>query len=181
MPLFTIWIRTSTLKMILARHARFSPRWTSASWTLPSRCIGVEDSGERAGCAVSFARLFVSCQKLQLSPFEHCPLFATANNLLFLCEHNAVPSDSWPKCLIPISGLKVPRSQILLNTSLDHCLQSARTKFRLLLMNLQVVQFSHGLKFFQTLVFSICTDFPVAGSLRRTITLAPLPCKSGSM
>ena len=33
----------------------------------------VEDLGEGFGC-VEFARLFISCRKLQLSPFEHCPL-----------------------------------------------------------------------------------------------------------
>ena len=33
----------------------------------------MKELGERFGC-VNFARLFISWRKLQLSPFEHCPL-----------------------------------------------------------------------------------------------------------
>ena len=38
---------------------------------------------------------------------------------------------------------------MMLNTSFDHCLQSMIIRFRLLLMNLQVVQFQHGLQLFR--------------------------------
>ena len=43
--------------------------------------------------------------------------------------------------ILPFLASKIPRPQIVLNTSLDHCLQLLIIRFRLLLMNLQVVQF----------------------------------------
>ena len=80
--------------------------------------------GEGAGWIVGLARLFVSCWKLQLSPFERCAVAFNANNLPVLWEHDVVPSDSWTACLIQFSRfwLKFPRLQILLNTSLNYCL-----------------------------------------------------------
>ena len=77
MPLFTAWIGASYFEVILARQSRHSSTWASASRTCGTRCIShtlcrVEDLGEGFGC-VDFARLFISCRKLQLSPSEHCP------------------------------------------------------------------------------------------------------------
>ena len=53
----------------------------------PSFCR-VEELGEGFGC-VDFARL---CQKLQLSPFEHCPL-------VFHCQQS--PRVLCPRCFVP--------------------------------------------------------------------------------
>ena len=51
----------------------------------------VEDLGQGFGC-VDFARLFISCRKLQLSPFEHCPLaFHCQQSPRLLCSRCFVP------------------------------------------------------------------------------------------
>ena len=82
MPLFTGGIRASSLKMFLARHARYFPRRTSASRIFRlAECFpscAVVSSGVGAGCAVDFARL----------------LSSTAKIILVLCERDAVRSDS---------------------------------------------------------------------------------------
>ena len=49
--------------------------------------------------------------------------------------------------IISISGLKNLHSQILLDTSSYHCLQSVIIKSSFLLMNLHIVQFQYGLEF----------------------------------
>ena len=49
--------------------------------------------------------------------------------------------------IISVSGFKILNSQILLDTSFHHCFQSVIIRSRLLLMNLQVVQFQYGLEF----------------------------------
>ena len=49
--------------------------------------------------------------------------------------------------IISISGLKILHSQILLDTSFYHCLQSVIIRSSLLLMNLHIVQFQYGLEF----------------------------------
>ena len=78
MPLFTRWIRTSTFKMYLARLTRCFPRRTSSSRTPESHrifhtlCLR-RRFWERSRLCRTFARLFRSCQKLQWSPFKHCP------------------------------------------------------------------------------------------------------------
>ena len=66
MPLFTEWIRTSTLKMSL--HGRrdslpdelWPPRLFALAELFPSCCV--EGSGEGAGGDFGFARLSLSCQ-----------------------------------------------------------------------------------------------------------------------
>ena len=53
----------------------------------------VEDLGERFGCVI-FARLLISCWKLQLSPLEHCPLaFHCQQSPRLLCPR-CFPYDS---------------------------------------------------------------------------------------
>ena len=90
MPLFTRWIRTSTLKMFLARLTRYFPRRTfllglfDIAKIFPP-CACVVCSGLGVGCVVAFARLFLTCRKLHWSPFVHCPL---------ACHCDVVPSDS---------------------------------------------------------------------------------------
>ena len=77
MPFFTEWSCASSLEVILAGQSSYFPTWTSASRTLGSRCIFHillrRRSWRRFGC-VDFARLLLSCRKLQMSPFEHCLL-----------------------------------------------------------------------------------------------------------
>ena len=51
----------------------------------------VEDLGEGSGC-VDFARLFISCRKLQLSPWEHCTwAFHCQQSPRVLCSRCFVP------------------------------------------------------------------------------------------
>ena len=51
----------------------------------------VEDLGEGSDC-VDFARLFISCRKLQWSPFDHCPV-------AFHCQQS--PRVLCPRCVVP--------------------------------------------------------------------------------
>ena len=97
---------------------------------------------------VSFRTLPVSCS---LPTFSKTSLFT-----LFLpgiLDHGA--------CFkISISGLKILPSQILLDTSLHHCLQSVIIRSRFLLMNLHIVQCQYGLEFLRLSYFLIWTSFP---------------------
>ena len=43
---------------------------------------------------VDFARLSISCRKLQLSPFEHCPLASYCQQSPRLLIHAVLPFDS---------------------------------------------------------------------------------------
>ena len=73
MPFFTEWSGTSSFEVILARQSSHFPTKTSGSRFIFHSFCCVEDLGEGFGC-VDFARFFISCRKLQLSPFTHCPL-----------------------------------------------------------------------------------------------------------
>ena len=59
-----------------------------------------------------------------------------------------------------ISGPKILISNVLLDTSLHHRLQSVIIRSCFLLMNLQVIQFQYGLEFLRLSYFSICTILP---------------------
>ena len=77
MPFFTEWNCASSFEVILARQSTHFPTWASASRTLGSRCIFdtlLRRKTRRRIRLCWFARLFVSCRKLELSPFEHSPL-----------------------------------------------------------------------------------------------------------
>ena len=85
MPLFKEWIGTSSFEVILARQSSHFPTLAFASRTSGSRCIFHTLPRRRSG--VDFARSFVSCRKLQLSLFEHCPLpFHCQQSLGLLCS-----------------------------------------------------------------------------------------------
>ena len=109
----------------------------------------VEELGEGFGC-VDFARLFVSCRKLQLSPFEHCPLaFHCQQSPRLLCSRCFV---SWSLTtaflfIISISDPKILISNVLLDTSFHHSCQSVIIRSSFLLVNLHIVQFQYGLEF----------------------------------
>ena len=77
MSFFTEWSCASSFEVILARQSSHFPTWVPPIGLLVldayfTFCC-VEDLGEGFGC-VDFARLSLSCRKLQLSPFTHCPL-----------------------------------------------------------------------------------------------------------
>ena len=55
--------------------------------------------------------------------------------------------------IISISGPKILISNVMLDTSLHHSFQSVIIRSKLLLMNLQVIQFQHGLEFFRLSYF----------------------------
>ena len=109
-----------------------------------------EFSGERAGEVVGLARLSATCRKLQSFPFGNCTMAVH-------CQQSQCPSRTW-RCSLwfltsmfwfdsPVSGLNIPRPQMLLNTSFGHCFQLMIIRFRLFLMSLHVVQFEYGLQF----------------------------------
>ena len=99
------------------------------------------------GCT-DFARLFISCRKLQLSPFEHCPLAFQCQQsvrilrsrcfVLLILDHGACLGN------FPFLASKFFIRQILLDTSFYHCLQSVIIRSSLLLMILHIVQFQYN-------------------------------------
>ena len=109
----------------------------------------VEEVGEGFGC-VDFARLFMSCRKLQLSPLGHCPLDSHCQQSpRILCTHCFVSwiLDHDVSFKISVSGFQILISYVLLDTSFYHCLQSVIIRSYFLVMNLQVIQFQCGLEF----------------------------------
>ena len=89
-------------------------------------------------------RSWISWRKLQWSPPAHCPLDSHCQQSpRILCTRVSVPSfltkisNSVPKILI---------SNFLLDTSFHHRFQSVLIRSFFLLMNLQVIQFQHGLE-----------------------------------
>ena len=131
----------------------------------------VEDPGEGFGC-VAFAPLFVSCRKLQLSPFEHCPLaFHYQQSPRLLCSRCFVPLilDHGACFKMSISGFKILQSQILLDTSFSYCLQSAMIRSS---WTIPIRSWSC-----QTLVFLTCTCFTRChqmGFVSSTIEFRPI-------
>ena len=101
----------------------------------------VEDLGEGFGC-VDFARLFISCRKLQVSPFERCPL-------AFHCKHS----------LIPFLASKFFIRKVCPILSFYHCLLSVIIRSSFLLMNLHIVQFQYDLEFLRLSCSSFVQDF----------------------
>ena len=92
----------------------------------------------------------MSWRKLQLSPLEHCLLtFHCQQSPRLLCSrcfcHLILDHGACLK--ISVSGFKILHSQILLDTSFFHRLQSVIIRFGLLVMNLHIVQFQYGLEF----------------------------------
>ena len=75
--------------------------------------------------------------------------FPIANNLQEFFVHAVLFPDSWPRRSSHNFQFwpKVLISNILLDTSLHHSFQSVIIRSQLLLMNLQVIQFQHGLEF----------------------------------
>ena len=138
MPFFTEWSCASSFEVILARHSSHFPTRASASRT--SQCIFHTLLRRRSRRRID-----------SLPTISQTSLFTLFYPMVF--DHGA--------CFkISISGFKILHSQILLDTSFYHCLQTVIIRSSLLLMNLQVIQFQYGLDYSQTLVFLICTSFP---------------------
>ena len=152
MPFVTEWIGASSFEVILAgqsKHPSTGP--LPLGLLVPDAFLSfcrVEELGEGFGWVV-FARLLISWRKLQLSPLEHCPLaFHCQHSPRVLCSRCCPLILDHGVCLIiSVSGLKILHSQILLDTSFHHCLQSVIIRSYFLLMNLQVIQFQYGLEF----------------------------------
>ena len=156
MPLFTEWSGASSFDPL-----RWSLHGNRAIFPLGLLPLGilvldafftlccVEDLGEEFGC-VDFARLFISCRKLQLSPYEHCQLaFHCQQSPRLLCSRCFILGflTTAPVSKFTFLASKIIHSQILLDTSFYHCLQSVIIRSSFLLMNLHVVQFQYGLEF----------------------------------
>ena len=77
-PLFTEWIGASSFEVILAGPSRHSTTGTFFLWDFEFSTHFSHSAAWKISemdSAVSFfARLFISCRKLQLSRLEHCPL-----------------------------------------------------------------------------------------------------------
>ena len=113
-------------------------------------CGCVEGSGAGAGGVVAFARLLPSCQKLLLSPFEHCPLACH-------CQHS--PCLLWTRrcslwfftnmfnSILPILASKFRDLKFCSRHVFTIVFSLWWSSFVFLLMNLHVVQFQHGLDF----------------------------------
>ena len=97
MPFFTEWSCASSFEVILTRASRdilplgLLPLGLLALDAFSTFCR-MKELGEGFGC-VDFARLFISCRKLQLSPFEHCPLASH-------CQQS--PRVLCPRCFVPL-------------------------------------------------------------------------------
>ena len=95
MPFFTEWIGASSFEVILARQSKHSstgllPFGLLVPGAFFTFCC-VEELGDELDC-VDFARLLISCRKLQLSPFELCPsAFHYQQSPRILCPLNSVP------------------------------------------------------------------------------------------
>ena len=145
MPFFTEWSGASSFEVILARQSRHSTTGTLASKTSGSRRISHilprERTWRRFGC-VDFARLLISYRKLQLSPFEHCPLAfhcQQSPGLLFTLFCPLI-LDHGVLLKISASGPKVLISNFLFDTSFHHSFQS---------VIIRSIQFQYGLDFFR--------------------------------
>ena len=147
--------------------AKFLPPW-----------IWVERSGEGVGCVVGFARLFLSCWKLHWSRFEHCPEACHCQQPP--CSFvNATMSfsilDQHVRLNSPVSCLKIPWFQFLLNTSFYHRLQPNQVPLSADGSPSCTVLIRSWAS--QTLVFSICTDSPrchEVASVPLTIKFRPI-------
>ena len=152
MPFFTEWIVASSFERILLKPSIHSTAVLPLGLLVLDAFLSfyrVKELGEGFDFVI-YVRLLISWRKLQLSPSEHCPLAflrpTISWSFLFslLCplilNHDVGLISS-------ISGFKILNSYILLDTSFHHRLQSLIIKPCFLLVNIQVIQYQHGLKF----------------------------------
>ena len=145
-PFYTEWSCASSFEVVLAGQSSHFPTWASASRTLGSRCIFHFLLRRRSWRRVRLCRFctlilivsetaIVSIGTLPVS-FPFSTISWTSLFTLFyplILDHGA--------CFkISISGFKVLHSQILLDTSFYHRLQSVTIRFGFLL-NLHFVEF----------------------------------------
>ena len=153
MPFFTEWSGASSFEVVLARHSSHFPTWASASRTSGSRCISHTRLRKRSWTRIRLCRFctlihivsetaIVSFRTLPVS----FPLPTISQNSLFTVFCPLILDHGVP-FIISVSGFKILKSQILLDTSFHHCLQSVIIRSSFLLMNLHTVQFQYGLEF----------------------------------
>ena len=129
------------------------PTWASASRTCGSRCIFHTLLRRRSRRKIRLCRFctlthivsetaIVSFRTLPVS----FPLPTISKTSLFTLFHPRI-LDNGARLKMSLSGLKILHSQILLDTSFYHCLQSVMIRSSFLLMTLHMVQFQHGLEF----------------------------------
>ena len=151
--LFTEWIGASSFEVILAGPSRLSTTGTLSSGTSGSRRISLILLHERTRRRIrlcQFRTLINIVTGTAIVSFRTLPvgfpLPTISKNSLYtlfcslILDHGVLLKNS-------ISGPKVLISNILLDTSLHHRLQSVIIRSCFLLMSLQVIQFQHGLEF----------------------------------
>ena len=124
MPLFTEWIGASSFEVILGGLSSHFPTWATASGTSGSRRVSLILPHERTRRRIrlcQFCTLIHIVTETTMSPLEHCPLA-----FRFWPQHSSFVNSARYFC---------------------QCLQSVTIRSCFLLMNLQVVQFQHGLEF----------------------------------
>ena len=153
MPFFTEWCGADSFEIILARQLSHFPTWASASRTSGSRRISLILLHERTRRRIRLCRFctlnhivtetaIVSFRTLPVG----FPLPTVSQSSVFtlfcplILDHGAC-------FIISVSGLKILHSQILLDTSFYHRLQSVIIRSSFLLMNLHIVPFQYGLEF----------------------------------
>ena len=109
----------------------------------------VEDLGEEFGC-VDFCALIHIVTGTAIVSFRTLPVGFSLPTIswtsLFTLFYTLI-LDHGVSFIISVPGLKILNSQILLDISFHHCLQSVIIRSSLLLMNLRNVQFQYGLEF----------------------------------
>ena len=153
MPFFTEWIGASSFEVIFPRQSRHFLTWASASKTSGSRCIFHVLLRRRSRSRIRLCRfctLIHIVSETAIVSFHTLPVGFTlptiSKNSLFTLFHPMI-LDHGAGFKISISGYKILHSQILLDTSFYHCLQSVIIRSSFLLMTLHIVQFQYGLEF----------------------------------
>ena len=142
MPFFTEWSCASSFEVILAQQSSHFPTWTSASRTLGSRCIFhilLRGRSWRRVRLCRFCMLIHIVSETAIVSFRTLPVSFPSPTIswtsLFTLFYPLIVGHG--ACFkISISGFKILRAQIVLDTSFYHCLQSVIITFGFLLMNL---------------------------------------------
>ena len=129
-PFFTEWIGASSFEVILARQSRHSSTRTFASETSGSRCISLILPRRRARRRIRLCRfctLIHIVTETAIASFRTLPVgFPLPTISLSPLSTLFCPLilDHGVPFIISVSALEIIGSQILLDTSFHHCLQS---------------------------------------------------------
>ena len=153
MPLFTKWVIASSFEVILAGPSEHYSTWAFASRTSSSRCISFILPRRRTRRRIRlccFCTLIDIVTKTAIVSFRILPFvfpLPTISSIPLFMLFCPLILDHGVCLIISISGLKILHSQILLDTSFYHRLQSVIIRSSLLLVNLHIVQFQYGVEF----------------------------------